>query len=372
MTITDGDQRARVDWRSILSPSAPWIYLVYLGFLFVGWLYRTPTPLELALSGLALIVFVAVYIVAMRRRDWIVIPAVLFALLLGIAVLTRNPGGAVFLVYAATMLARAEDRRIRNGGLAALFPVFIVIGLALGYSPLAIALIIGVTVMSVMGSIYGLRREQRDVELDQRRAAAVLQAAEAERQRIGRDLHDLLGQTLTMITLKAELAGRLMQRQPDRARAELAEIETVSRKALREMREAVTGLRGRTLRDGIAEAVAMLEAASLPVRTEWVEIDLPPASEAAMVMALREGTTNILRHANAESADISLGRDVSAVFLSIADDGVGGADASGGGLTGLSDRLQALGGTLTVCTGEGGQGTRLTIRLPINAGDFNA
>lgn len=355
-------------WQALISPSAPWLYLVYLGFFFTGWFYRQPGLAELALSFAALAAFIATYIVAMRRRDWTVVPAVLFSIALGAAFLTVNPGGGVFLVFAGTMLARAENRIVKLGGLA-LLPVAIVsIGIIYGYPAFFILIALGVTVMAVLGSAYGTWRDRRDAVLEERRAQAETRAAEAERQRIARDLHDLLGQSLTLITLKAELAGRTLDSDPALARGELDEIAAVSRKALTEMRAAVTGLRRLSLGAAMSQARTLLADAGLAVECNEDRVTLSPECEDALVLALREGTTNILRHARASSVSLNLaGQDGHAV-LTLIDDGAGGADAEGGGLSGVAQRLAACGGSLALSAGPEGRGTILTAMVPAGEG----
>lgn len=356
----------RINWRSVLSPSAPWLYLVYLSFFFIGWVYDPPGFPEIGFSIVALAGFIAIYVVAMRRRDGVVIPAVAACAALSLAFEPYNWGGAIFVVFGGAMLARANDLRIRNFGLAILIVLIVLAMVWLGYPAIFIAAVLGSLAMTVIGSAYGAWREERDAQIETRRMAAERRATEAERARIARDLHDLLGQTLTMITLKSELTERLLDSDPQRARHELSEIRTVSRKALAEMREAVTGLRQYAMSDAIRESTTLLEAGGVTFRVQGELPSIPPEYEGALVMGLREGSTNILRHADATSATLSMSTTHDRVCVSLADNGKGGACLAGpGGLAGLAERLKALGGSLQTGKPDAGPGSRLDMTFPI-------
>lgn len=350
--------------RDLISPNRPWIHLLYLGMFFLGWIYRPPGAGEIALSLVAMAGFVAMYIYVMRRMDWTIYPAAIAATVLGLVFLPHTLGGAVYLVFAAAMLGRLPWDRT----LALAFSVLAVVGatavwwmadsLLLAVAALAIGL------MTAIGSVIAARREREAARADIVQARAARDAAEAERQRIARDLHDLLGHTLSVVTLKAEIAERLLDADPARARDELAAIQSISREALSEVREAVIGLRGRSLVTALAEARERLADAGLDVTLESAEVDLPEPVSTALSMAVREAATNILRHAGARRAELRLEAGAGQVRLTVSDDGRGGADASGGGLSGLSERLADLGGSLDLSPFEEAGGTRLIAALP--------
>jgi len=188
----------------------------------------------------------------------------------------------------------------------------------------------------------------------------------AERERIARDLHDLLGHTLSVIALKAELAGRLLERDPAAAAAEIAEVQRVSREALAEVRRAVEGYRERGLAAELMGARRALAAAGVAVEEEVEAERLPAAVEGVLALALREAVTNVIRHAHATRCRVTLARRGPEVVLEVADDGRGGLAAEGVGLSGMRERTEALGGRLQR-SGEGGTTIRLT--LPLAAAD---
>lgn len=190
-------------------------------------------------------------------------------------------------------------------------------------------------------------------------------ATTAERERIGRDLHDLLGHTLSLITLKLELARKLSERDPAGSRRELDDAERVARHALAEVRSAVTGIRSSSLAAELASARLMLESSLVHLDYDPPPMALPPEVEHGLSLVLREAATNIARHARARRAGIEFSRDGDTLRLCILDDGRGGVDADGNGIAGMRDRVRALGGSLAIESPRG-QGTRLLIGVPLD------
>jgi two-component system sensor histidine kinase DesK len=192
-------------------------------------------------------------------------------------------------------------------------------------------------------------------------------AVSEERLRFARDLHDLLGHSLSLITLKSELAGRLLPDKPEKAEAEVHDIEEVARQALGEVREAVAGYRQPTLEEELAGAGEMLEAAGIACRIENESGVLPNAVDAVLAWAVREGTTNVIRHSRARHCRILLARDGEGVYAEITDDGEGyqgeNRGDAGSGLSGLSERVATLAGRLEAASQPNG-GFRLRVSLP--------
>jgi two-component system, NarL family, sensor histidine kinase DesK len=185
----------------------------------------------------------------------------------------------------------------------------------------------------------------------------------AERERIARDLHDLLGHTLSLVILKSELASKLSERDPERAREEIRDVERIAREALAEVRSAVKGYRAGGLHQEIEHARNMLGTAGIAFACEMdAASQLPPAQEAVLCLALREAVTNIVRHSGARQCRMSLQVTEDAVTMRITDDGRGGNEPFGSGLSGMRERMEVLGGTLTR---DGRQGTTLTVMLPL-------
>ncbi|MEU0007555.1 histidine kinase [Streptomyces sp. NPDC006314] len=207
------------------------------------------------------------------------------------------------------------------------------------------------------------------VELRKARATVAQLAANEERLRLARDLHDLLGHSLSLITLKSELAGRMLPDHPDKAAQQVADIERVSRQALVDVREAVTGYRRPRLAAELAGSQVALTAAGV-VGEAPAEPDLtgvPEEAESALAWALREAVTNVVRHSGADRCLVQLTHrqtlDGPVLELAVEDNGSGGSGKGpGNGLTGLTERLEKAGGTLEA--GRVKHGFRLVARVP--------
>lgn len=175
------------------------------------------------------------------------------------------------------------------------------------------------------------------------------QAILEERERVARDVHDVLGRTLTVIALKSELAGKLLERDPGRAHAELREITHLARESIEEVRQTVAGLKVQSLFEEITAASQALESAGIDLQREgsaWSDLDsIPAVNQAIFAWVIREATTNIICHAAARRATIKLDRS----SLTITDNGVGiSPEAAGHGLEGLKARVEQVGGTLSI------------------------
>jgi two-component system, NarL family, sensor histidine kinase DesK len=203
-----------------------------------------------------------------------------------------------------------------------------------------------------------------NAELAEAREELAHRAVAEERMRFARDLHDLLGHSLSLIALKSELAGRLAERDPGRARQEMADVESAARQALAEVRDAVSGYRQVSLAQALVEARSALSAAGIALRPPTAVDVLPGPVDAVLGWVVREAVTNVLRHSGATTVTIDLDTTADDVLLGIADDGRGSAAPPGAGLSGLAERVQRLGGDLRT-TGE--SGFRLTARLPLTA-----
>lgn len=187
-------------------------------------------------------------------------------------------------------------------------------------------------------------------------------AVEEERARIARDLHDILGHSLTVISVKAELAERLLDTDPARARAELEDLQRLSRDALADVRSTAAGMRGISLPGEIASARMALESAGIESALPTVADEVPSRWRELFAWTLREGVTNVIRHSGAHRCEVELQPHV----ITISDDGkgCGVADVRGNGLDGLRQRARLSGATVTTSTGPDGRGFRLTMSVP--------
>ncbi|MCD7439509.1 sensor histidine kinase [Streptomyces lincolnensis] len=217
-------------------------------------------------------------------------------------------------------------------------------------------------------------------ELRAAREELARRAVEKERLRFSRDLHDLLGHTMSVIVVKAEAARRLADRDLTAALGQITDIESVGRQALTEIREAVTGYREGSLTTELDRARSALSATGVDLVLHQSGTPLPAQTESLLGWVVREAVTNVVRHSGARRCEISVVRGAEQVRLTVTDDGVGGADAGGlggtgaahgiggTGLRGLTERLAAAGGSLTAGPGPR-VGFVVSAELPLEGGE---
>jgi two-component system sensor histidine kinase DesK len=235
-----------------------------------------------------------------------------------------------------------------------------------------------------IGLLLVLMRDlrMRNQELLEARAELALSAVAAERERFARDLHDLLGHSLSVIAIKAELAGRLLKLDPERAAAEVADVEGVARESLREVRQAVSGYRQPTLDKELEGARVALSAAGIQAEVERAPVTLDPEVEAVLAWAVREGATNVIRHSQATHCHVRVRASLNDAAVEVVDDGLGPAclrgaasgtgeagevrEHIGNGITGLTERAERLRGRIEAGGLPEGQGFRLAVSIPVS------
>lgn len=223
--------------------------------------------------------------------------------------------------------------------------------------------VFGIGLAAGFSNYLYVRSARRDAELRLSQSEVRRLATLAERERIGRDLHDLLGHTLSLITLKSELAKRLALANPERARQEMEEVERVARHTLAEVRSAVTGMRAGDLASELVSARLMLEASGIVFIVELPDrFELPEDAEATLCLVLREAVTNIHRHSRATEARVVITRNGQDFSMRITDNGCGGLTAHGNGVSGMRERVRQIGGRLAI-ESPVRQGTVLDIGL---------
>lgn len=285
--------------------------------------------------------------------------------MLGFVVTPFNPGAQGYIIYACAYFAFAGPMRtvIRNFAiLLVLYSCEWLFVLHYDWPYLLNALLVSLAVTFM--NVNFLRKQQGDAQLKLSHDEVRRLAALAERERIGRDLHDLLGHTLSLITLKTELANRLFDRDIGAAKREMADVERIARDALAQVRRAVTGIRAAGIVAELAAAKLLLEAQGVRFEYACAEMPLDVAVETVLAMVVREATTNIRRHAQATSAKIELSVQRQMLLMRIRDDGRGGAIVPGNGLSGMRERLATIDGVLQIHAVSGG-GTTLEINVPL-------
>lgn len=356
-----------------------WMWLAYTGFLLIQPLIEPSRDLWLGTIA-CLIVFFGIFWTfffgadkAQLTRIWMIGAT----FILGLAVFPWNRGASTFFIYAAAFLPFIIESSRYVVAFILLECVAILaegtfFTLATTDGPFYVGwpntfIAIFLVIVIGGGNIYFAEQRRAECKLRVALEENVTLAAVAERERIARDLHDVLGHTLSVIVLKAELAGRLVLLDPARAAAEMADVERTSRDALAEIREAIGGYRSRGLTAEIDAARRTLNAAGVTLLAE----DKPdhdsfsPQEETALTLALREAVTNIVRHSRATTCRFRFVSDAGYRRLVVEDNGQHEVVREGNGLRGMRERIESLGGHFSVeCGIAHNHGTRLTIDLP--------
>ncbi|MEO8998239.1 MAG: sensor histidine kinase [Rhodanobacter sp.] len=353
---------------SVRKGKSPWVDAVHL--LWSVWVFLTPVfsgytwqwaVLTLISYPIFLVLYAKCCLSSRRTTHWYALALVG----LSFALMPWYPSGMSYFIYGCVMMCSCRMSLRR----------YLVVLVALNAACIGEAWLlhypwqvgISIPIMSfIIGMIINAERvsEAKDAELQLSHDEVRRLAGLAERERIGRDLHDLLGHTLSLITLKLELSRKLFDRDSEAARRELEEAEKVARHALAEVRSAVSGIRATDLAAELASARLLLESSRVHFEYGELPTDLPGNIEHGFSLIVREAATNIARHAEASSAKIEFIREHASVRMLISDNGRGGIDFDGNGLCGMRERVRALGGTLAIESPRG-HGTRLRIVAPV-------
>jgi len=343
--------------------SALWlVYLTYPWFAAWGAPAGVGRVVSLAAVPLFGVAYLVAFEVSVRRMDrddgllrwttWVVLAAEL-ALVAVMSIAARESAlaalvfvtvSAVFLLPARQAPAAIALLAVASEGLARVIP---------GWQPInGIGLQCGLAGMAIYGYVQLMAR---NTELQRARQELADLAVAGERERMARDVHDILGHSLTVITVKAELAGKLLAAgATGRAAAEIADVESLGRAALADVRATVSGLRQVGLASELASARSALRAAGIQASLPSAAAEVPERLRELFAWAVREGTTNVIRHSGADSCEITL----TSRTVRIRDDGrgpdTGGGASAGHGLVGLRERAGAIGAQVAVGRAPGG------------------
>ncbi|HET7931696.1 MAG TPA: sensor histidine kinase [Rhodanobacteraceae bacterium] len=343
-----------------------WVWLVWLVWLlgpvffvrdgtFPHWEFATAASVPVFL-----VLYVAAQICSRRYLMWyaLAVAGLCFA------VTPYNPFAQTYIIYACALASAWNNPRKSAALVLVVVAAYSVQWLALGYpwESMLNAWILCPIIAGLIITERIQRHHRAELRLSQDEVRRL--AARAERERIGRDLHDLLGHTLSLVALKSELAGRLIERDPVAARHEIDEVARVARDALAQVRSAVSGIRAAALVSELASARLLLETAGVQMEY-WTDADkLPSNAETCLALVLREAVTNIQRHARANRVEVTVIAGNERVVMRIRDDGRGGVNARGNGLTGMRERIAACGGALVIESPRG-RGTAIEVTMPL-------
>ncbi len=371
-----------------------YFWLVCLVFPILSLIQTPPLGLHLLIATLGLIIFTTTYFWVMwphplndRVRARFSLP-ISITLIVGLTVLVLflsiNYGSPFLWLFIGVSAIAGIILSFRNASTA----VFGLTLLTLGFSVNASGSISSANWLQIIPLVLLVRGLGLDMigfvrlsdalrELHTAREELARQAVTEERLRMARDLHDLLGHTLSLITLKSELAGRLLEKDPHNASREVHEVERVARQALHEVREAVAGYRQRTLRGELDGACEILEAAGVVCTVEYEAQSFPPITDAVLAWVVREGVTNVIRHSSAQHCLIHITSTDEYIRAEVINDGYPREENSkvqtGSGLSGLAERVAGLGGRIEtgILPSSKGVGYQLKVEIPIS-GDPNA
>jgi two-component system sensor histidine kinase DesK len=356
---------ARLAWAAI--------WLVFLGYPIADIIGTGYSPTKAVTAWICLVGFAATYLFAMWlclslvprvATGVLLLPlAALFVEGITLALVFRGQWSGV-LVYCGVTAGWTLRWRVLVPVLLALGVFMVASGAMLGYAWADLGFISFLTVALGFTMLAFRRLIATVIELRTARAEVSRLAIADERLRISRDVHDILGHSLSVIALKAQVARRLMQSDPDAAAEAMGDVESVARESLAEVRSMVTGYRQRSLADELQGARDVLDAAGIAFSITRDAVVPPAPVDSLLAWTVREGVTNVLRHSRAHRCEISLASSNGGFTVAIVDDGVGGiANAGGSGLHGLRERVGAAGGSLEAGPADQG-GFRLQAYVP--------
>ncbi|MDR6124464.1 two-component system sensor histidine kinase DesK [Bacillus sp. SLBN-46] len=352
---------------------APYIWTV-LGILPFYFIFQAPSTIEIVVGILLTLIFFILYRIAFISKGW---PVYLWTLILiAISITATNLFSYVyFAFFLAYFIGNIKDRVafltlyfIHLISTSASINYSIVMQEKLFLQQLPFVIIIWISVILLPFSIYN-RKERGQLEEkleDANKRISELVKLE-ERQRIARDLHDTLGQKLSLIGLKTDLARKLISKDPEQAKSELKDVQQTSRTALSEVRKMVSSMRGIRLKDEIQRVKQIIKAAQIHfiIEGEFTLSNVSLLTENILSMCLKEAVNNVVKHSEAKNCIISIEQSSKETVLTICDDGRFKGDteklAEGHGLIGMKERLEFINGSLELVTKEG---TTLIIRVP--------
>jgi two-component system, NarL family, sensor histidine kinase DesK len=357
--------------RGFAKTTGAFVWLAFLVFPAVNAFARHGTALGRGLTVAGAVAFVGAYVglvLFWRGRQADRILPVLFLLLVATAsALSLSDGASWGFLF--TYCAAGAGLISTRFGLAAVVACSVLAGVTSSLGGANGGQVIGWVASSAgIGMLILVMRDLRirNEQLGRARAELARMAVAEERERFARDLHDLLGHSLSVIALKAELAGRLLPDRPDAAAGEVAELEEVARGALNEVREAVSGHRRPTLDGELAGARMALSTAGIEAGVVREPTSLDATVERVLAWAVREGATNVIRHSHAKHCRLTISTSATDAAAEVLDDGVGTGDNGhlGHGLEGLVERASALNGRVEAGARPDG-GYRLAVVVPL-------
>ena len=343
----------------------PYAWLIYLPtFLMDPWAELSANAFtvgEALATTAAMVAFLVSYFYGFWVKGDKLLAVAAFQTLLAIIFAPTNVGSFVFFIYAGSFAAQYDpDRRAIQ---YVLVITLLSAATAVWIDAPPFFWIGGVFITLMVGAVNWHYARFSRTQKRLRRAEEEVEhlAAVAERERIARDLHDVLGHTLSLIVLKSELAARVAERDPQRAAREIAEVEGVARKALQDVRETIRGFRP-SLGDEVVRAKTLLQAAGITADVEPPDLTIDKVREETLAFVLREAATNVARHSRATQCRIRFVQNNGTAMLVVEDNGSSGNVIEGNGIRGMRDRVEVFGGDVQYKVESG---FKLRVTIPV-------
>lgn len=356
-------------WLSIYA----WIIFCFMPFFFI---FKSSSLIEITIGISGLLLFFISYRFSFKSKSGLVYMWVSFEMIINI-VMTLLFSFVYFSLFTAFFIGNIRNTvgfyiiyglHIATTILAIIFGFFLETEFFISQLPFLLVTVIG-TVLLPFHLYNRNKRENLEGQLEHAKERISELIIVEERQRIARDLHDTLGQKLSLIGLKSDLASRLIDKNPKAAQQELQDIRQTASTALNEVRELVSNMRATKLSAELVRASQLLQAAemTLTVEGEPQFTEVTPIVENVLSMCLKEAVTNVVKHSFAKNCCIAFVHREDCYEIAIADDGIGipgdGYNLPGNGLDGIRERLEFVNGTLQIASDE--DGTVVTIQVPV-------
>ncbi|SYX81866.1 sensor histidine kinase [Paenibacillus alvei] len=352
-----------------LSPYV-WVVFYILPFYFI---FRASSPYEVGIGVVMILAFFGCYVLSFVSKGWWVYFWTSFQVIISIT-MTVLFGYVYFALFLAFFIGNIQHKI----GFITLYTIHLIstiVTINYGFVtknpvlitqlPFVLVSMIGVILLPVTTYNRNKRDKlQGELEDANKRIADLVKLQ--ERHRIARDLHDTLGQKLSLIGLKSDLAGKLIHKNPGRAQAEINDVRQTARTALKEVRELVTQMRGTRLEDELFRIKQILKAAQIEFSLEGDKpANISLLYENVLSMCLKEAVTNIVKHSNATSCSIQFESSRAELKVKVQDNGVGmdtSLQSTGNGLLGMKERLEFINASMDIVCD---QGTAIIIQVPI-------
>src|SRR6266542_1722628 len=304
---------------------APYVWLIFMAFFLFQPVLGRAGAKEWIVTGVASVVFVAIYFGVFWAKPPLTYLLLISMAAMGIGLANFNQGSSVFIIFCSSFIPWVAGTTRRAMAALAFLIVVLAVDAALFHTPVGFWATSMVVALDVAWSnIHYAEKNRDDTKLRMANTETEHLAKVAERERIARDLHDVLGHTLSLIIVKSTLAGKLLEKYPQRAKSEIADIEKVSREAMAEIRATLRGYSTYKLCEEIQRAEVALKSAGVALESEAAELGMTPAQESVVALIMREAVTNVVRHAQAQNCRVRIAPNNGNCVFEIQDDGRGG------------------------------------------------